>query len=218
MSGATSVFFGPTPYLSAADIPAGFYAGGTPTFLEDFEDGTLDGGITASAGAVIPPGFLGAIDSVDGDDGAIDGMSAQNGTAHSWFFGSGATGVTFTFAAPVTAAGMVWTDAGARSVVTFEAFGPGMISLGTVGPNAIADSVNSGTTAEDRFYGVQDLMGGIVAIKMSNTFGGIEVDHVQYGDAFVDGPGPSPSVPEPTTILLLGLGLVGLAFTRKRLH
>lgn len=51
------VFFGPSPYLSAADIPVGLYASG-PTFLETFEDGTLGGGITASAGAVIRPGPL----------------------------------------------------------------------------------------------------------------------------------------------------------------
>jgi len=28
----------------------------------------------------------------------------------------------------------------------------------------------------------------------------------------------APSVPEPTTVLLLGLGLAGLGFARKRLH
>jgi len=48
---AIPIFFGPiTPCLSAADIPAGFYAGGSPALLEDFEDFPLDGGITASAG------------------------------------------------------------------------------------------------------------------------------------------------------------------------
>jgi hypothetical protein len=39
----------------------------------------------------------------------------------------------------------------------------------------------------------------------------------QTGGCF-PGPGPFPGVPEPTTLLLLGLGLAGLGFARKRLH
>jgi hypothetical protein len=177
--------------------------------LEHFEDGTLDGGITASAGGVIPPGFLGLIDSVDGDDGSIP--DADTGfTGHSWFFGSGATGVTFTLPGLPTAAGLVWTDG--AGTTTFEAFGPGMVSLGTIGPVAIADGVFTGTTGEDRFFGVHN-PGGILAIKLSNTSGGIEIDHVQYGFA----PSAAP-VPEPASLTLFGLGSLGLAFgaARKR--
>ena len=60
--------FGPSLYLSAADIPTGFYQGGAPTFLDNLEDGSLDGNLTASAGSVIGPGmFNGLRDSVDGD-------------------------------------------------------------------------------------------------------------------------------------------------------
>ena len=176
-------FFGPTPYLSDADIPAGFYAGGSPAALENFEDGTLGFGITASAGGVALPGPL--TDSVDADDGVIDGFGLAG---HSWYFGPlAASGVTFTFSAPLpTAAGIVWTDG--SGTVTFEAFGPGMVSLGTIGPVAIGDTEIGGQTAEDRFFGVQNA-GGILAIKLSNTSGGIEVDHVQYGAA------PSVSIP-----------------------
>lgn len=72
-----AVLWGPTPYLSAADIPAGFYAAG-PAALEDMEDGLLDDlpGVTANAGAVYPalpnlPPFQGLTDSVDADDGII---------------------------------------------------------------------------------------------------------------------------------------------------
>jgi hypothetical protein len=123
---AAAIFWGLTPYLSLGDIPVGFYAGGLPAGLEDFEDGDLDFGILASAGAVIPPGFPGLIDSVDGDDGVIDGSGLAG---HSWFFGTGSTGVTFTFTGPLpTAAGIVWTDG--AGATTFEAFGPGMVSLG----------------------------------------------------------------------------------------
>ena len=203
VSEATPTFFGPTPYLSAGDIPAGFYAGG-PTFLEDFEDGSLGGGITASVGAVIPPGWPGLIDSVDGDDGTIDGSGLAG---HSWFSINGQTGVTFTFSVTLpTAAGIVWTDG--DGTTTFEAFGPGMVSLGTIGPVAIATPGSyGGQTNSDRFFGVQNL-GGILAVKLSNSSGGLEVDHVQYGSA---------SVPEPATMFLLGLGLVGLAGLKRRI-
>jgi len=207
---AQATFVGPVPYLSSADIPAGFYAGGAPAALETFEDCSLSFGITASGGRALGPGGLcgngfGLVDSVDADDGVIDG-SGTVGT--SWFFDDGATGVTFTFPHPVGAAGGVWTDG--SGTTTFEAFGPGMVSLGKIGPVSIADGSNAGTTAEDRFFGVQDPGGGIVAIKLSNTVGGIEVDHIQYGGF------PAPHVPALpplgsvplALLLLLGAGLV----------
>lgn len=204
---ATPIFWGPSPYLSEADIPVGFYEAGGPILLENFEDSTLHSSITASGGYVIPPypSAPWAIDSVDGDDGTIDGSGSGG---HSWFFPSGSTGVSFTFvfSSPVTAAGLVWTDG--SGTTTFEAFGIGGATLGTMGPFSLADGSYGGGTAEDRFFGVQDL-DGISAIKISNTNAGIEVDHVQYGNA---------PVPEPSTILLLVFGLLGLVgVSRKKL-
>ena len=61
-------FFGPTPYLSVADTPSGFASGAMD--LEDCEDGMVNPRLTTSA-TIIPPG--GITDSVDADDGAIDG-------------------------------------------------------------------------------------------------------------------------------------------------
>ena len=210
-------FIGPTPYLSKNDSPflASINAG--TTFLETFESGALaTPGVTASAGTVIGPGAL--TDSVDADDGAIDG-SGTNG--HSLFSGSGATGITFTFNATTlgslpTQVGIVWTDGAGTTL--FEAFGPGGVPLGQIGPVAIADGSFSGTTAEDRFFGVTN-PGGISAIRISNTSGGIEVDHLQYG---VFGaapppppPTPSPFVPIPTlgewALIMLALMLAGAA-------
>src|SRR5688572_24068694 len=168
---------GPTPYLSQADSP--FVPGGT-FHLDDFEDNAQNTpGVTPSAGAVIPPGGL--TDSVDADDGATDG----SGTAgHSFFSASGSAGIRFEFDSGVlgalpTAAGVVWTDG--EGEYSFEAFDPMGASLGTLGPFSAAGSV-SGETEDDRFLGVYDA-GGISAIRISNTLGGIEVDHLQYGAA-----------------------------------
>jgi len=231
---AAPTFLGPVnPYLSAADIPVGFYGSGSPTGLEDFEDGSLDFGITASAGFFRGPGT--ATDSVDGDDGSIDG-SGLDGSQ--WLSGDAATGVTFTFPSAVTAAGIAWTDGALGATVTFEAFGPGMVSLGTQ-TGVTATSGFTGQTIEDSFYGVQD-PDGIIAIKLSAASGGIEMDHVQFGiasfcgDGVVD-PGEECDdgntvaadgceidctfVPEPAAPLLLVLGatvMVACGARRRR--
>jgi len=197
---------GPLGVQSSGDVPPGIWLGGTPTVLEDFEDCLLDFGITASAGAPISSAGGGGcngvgafVDSVDADDGVIDGSGSQG---RSWFHSSGAAGVTFTFPSPVTVAGAVWTDGGGTT--TFEAFGPGMLPIATIGPVAIADGFITGETAEDHFFGVQ-YSGGIVAIKLSNTSGGIEVDHVQYGEQ------PVPKAPLQLPTLTLA-GLIALTF------
>jgi hypothetical protein len=171
----TSPYLGPIPYLSAADSPFDLGAG---FCLEDFEDGVFDVPGASGNGTVLGPGGL--TDSVDADDGTIDGFGTSG---HSYFGGSGPTGITITFD-PValggslpTAAGMVWTDG--NGTISFEAFDADGVSLGVYGPFDHADASNSGTTGEDRFYGVTNA-GGISAIKLTNTSGGIEVDHVQY--------------------------------------
>jgi hypothetical protein len=205
---SAATFFGPTPYLSSADIPTDFYAGGAPIALEDFEDQSLDFGISVSGGGTSPPALPTRTDSVDADDGVIDG-SGSGGT--SWFIDDlgGFAELTFTFSSSLpTAAGIVWTDGAQSHDIFFEAFGPGMTSLGVIGPFNFADAFNTGQTGEDRFFGVQDL-GGILAIRIrnANAPGGIEVDHVQFGAA----------VPIPASLWLFGSGLLGLiGLTRRR--
>lgn len=200
-SASAAVFFGPTPYLSTANIPAGFYSGGSPTFLDNLEDGTLDGGITASGGTSLPGFIVPDVDSVDADDGSIDG-SGLLGT--SWFVygGAGAPSVTFSFtslAVLPTAAALVWTDG--LDPQSFEAFDANGVSLGTISSLALADGNFKGGTAEDRFLGVQHA-GGISAIRITGgAGGGLEVDHIQYGQM----------VPEPGSIAIFlafaGFGL-----------
>lgn len=195
---STAIFWGPTPYLSSSDIPAGFYLGGNPALLDNLEDGSLDASISASNGSVYGP--TGIADSVDADDGNIDGF----GTAgRSWFSGN----VTFTYtgSGPLpTAFGVVWTDG--SGTITFSATDALGQSLGSQSYTGIPDGTFGGTTGDDRFFGVQ-FAGGIKSITIG-TGGGIEVDHIQYGQMV-------SSVPEPTSALMLSLGLLGVVGYRR---
>ena len=193
----------------AADANAGNF---TYFHLETFEDHLLNTpGVSASAGGVTSVVFGPTIhDSVDGDDGTIDGSGLGG---DSFFSSNGSAGITFSFNAGVLGAlpthvGIVWTDGG--GTISFEAFDENLNSLGTLFGNH-ADGTFSGTTAEDRFYGAVNA-GGISSIFIANSGGGIEVDHLQYGLIGERG----GSVPEPSTLGLFGVGLLGLGLFLRR--
>jgi len=209
---ATSVqaqFQGPSPYLQFSDSP---FAGGTYQYfhLETFEDGALNTpGVTATGGTVIGPSSL--TDSVDADDGVIDGSGTRG---HSWY-SNGVRTLRFDFSAVAletlpTHAGLVWTDVGVTDSglgfgdVRFEAFDSGGLSLGVLTGSNLGDGAANGGTAEDRFFGMIH-PGGISRIEMSvPTSSDWEVDHLQYG-----------AVPEPGTLAVLTGALVGLAARRR---
>ena len=87
---------GPSPYTSFPSSP--FYGGTYDYFhLETFEDYSLNTpGVSASAGGVVGPSHL--TDSVDGDDGVIDGYG-QDG--HSYYLNRYTYSVDFTFNASI---------------------------------------------------------------------------------------------------------------------
>jgi len=202
-----AVVFGPTPYFSSADIPAGFYEGGAPLVLEDLEDNSLHPSLAASQGMIIGFSQYGPlVDSVDADDGPIDGKGFNG---RSWFRGEGDAGVSFTYVGggPLpTAFGIVWTDGG--GAITFQAFDGNDVKIVDQVFNGIPDGLFTGTTEEDRFMGVTD-PGGILRIRVSNSAGGIELDHIQYGMM-------TAPVPEPGTWALMALGLLGIGAVARR--
>ncbi len=146
--------------------------------LEDFEDGQLNvGGVTASAGSVLGPGAN--TDSVDNDDGDLNDFSGTRG--RSFYSPNGAAGITFNFGSSTTSAptrvGIAWTDG--EGLTTFEAFDLSGNLIARIGPLALADGAFNGGTREDRFFQIAH-QGRIGSIKVSNSRGGIEVDHLQF--------------------------------------
>ncbi len=186
------LFFGPTSYLSAGDSP--FPCEGASNFyLETLEDDSFDlPGATHDA-VFTYPNYGAITDSVDFDDGVLDGdcHRVDAGRYCQSLFASGATGVTISFSADdggfngklPSFAGLVWTDG--DGTVSFEAFGADGGSLGTMGPFYRDDAGFPGSgynrqTDEDRFFGVV-YEPGIQKIHISNSSGGIEIDHPQAG-------------------------------------
>jgi len=205
-----AAFVGPTPYRSFSDSPFSMLMFDY-FYLEDFEDRLLNTpGVRASQGFIWPdPAYH---DSVDADDGVIDG----SGSAGQSFGIKNAGGITVTFDVVVlgtypTHAGIVWTDAYSPVItsVYLQAFDGSGVLIGTYGPHTMGDGTTLGTTAEDRFLGVVDLA-GISAIRIYQGASQVEVDHLQYGSI-------GRPIPVPGAVILgaIGMGIVGWLRRRR---
>ncbi len=207
---------GPTPYSSIASSPL---TGVDYDYFhyENFEDDVLNTpGASVIGGSVLQPGAL--TDSVDGDDGSVDGF----GTGGHSYYSAGSASLTFVFDASVLGAlpthvGVVWTDVGfTRSGagfgdVLFEAFDSSNMLIGSIGPEALGDGLFGGQTAEDRFFGFID-GGGIASIRISMPASDDwEIDHLQYGHAR-----RATAVPEPSALMLFAAGIFAFRFARRR--
>ncbi|MCA9261024.1 MAG: hypothetical protein KDA61_17535 [Planctomycetales bacterium] len=195
----------PTPYLSASDSP---WTGGAWSYfyLEDFEDGVLDqpGVVAEGAQSILLAGGT-FTDSVDADDGTIDG-SGSNG--RSQYTNAAAAGITYRFdetslGALPSHAGIVWTDLSGDAEVFLEAFDAANVSLGVLDAGALNDGVSTGQTAEDRFLGWEHAA-GISAIRIYQSASDMEVDHLQYG----------LQIPEPAACFLW-CGVLLATFSRR---
>jgi hypothetical protein len=184
----STTFLGPLPYRGFADSPFHKLSEGNQFayfYLENFEDHLLN---TPGVSASFPCKALGypQSDSVDEDDGAIDGKGNRGVSCFSAY----RTPIfIFRFSADAlgglpTHAGVVWTDSNGprRGDAVFEAFGPSGDPLGTLGPVTVGDATSyTGDTDEDRFFGVVSMAGiSAISLKMLET-SNWELDHLQYG-------------------------------------
>jgi hypothetical protein len=186
------VFIEPAPYLSLADSPFGVQDPGVDYVVLDFERGvTTPFGASLVLSDVLPPGP--ETDSVDGDDGVIDG-SGTAGTSGVQFAGSS---IELVFDAEALGAlptkfGIVVTDiAEGPHDVVIAAFGEDDSPLGEHTFSIVGDAVTNGTTAEDRFIGFTSTV-GIGRVTVTAADADMEVDHIQF-DRAVPPPVESPA-------------------------
>ena len=197
---AEVTFLGPTPYFSAEDSLFDLSGLGETFFLEDFEDGELntpgifDPAAPDVSSFVASPGLM--TDSVDADDGVMDGLG-QNG--HSLV---SARGLVQPIDPPIstsyiwlqfneqtlrgwpTAFGFAWTDGGQPSLVTLRIFDTELNEIARAEFDGIGDSMQTGETEEDRFIGVfsdEPIVGVVISSRHRGQTARFEIDHVQYG-------------------------------------
>lgn len=206
---------GPTPYLSAADSPF-VQAGIQGLVIEDFEDGLLNtpglsirANLSSVTGIVFGPSTF--TDSVDADDGLIDGFG-RGGHVFSTTPNIAAEnlGLTMSFSEETlgslpTHAGFVWTDGSTRPKIA-EFYDRNDQLIGVIGPVQVGDGSFAGTTSEDRFFGMvwEDGIKTMV-IRAPGSANNIEIDHVQYN-----------VVPEPATLVVIGAGLIAIRLRGRK--
>lgn len=150
---------------------------------ETFEDGLVNTlGLSVGGGSIVAPSPT--TDSVDSDDGSLDG-SGTGGRCYRVAAGGTAT-ISFA-SGPLGGfperCGFAWTDGGQGSTLTLTiTTGTGAIVTRTAGP--LGDGADDGATAEDRLVAISH-SDGIQSIAVVATGGGFEFDHVQYEDPAV---------------------------------
>lgn len=233
---ASAQYIGPTPYYSLSDSP--FANPGLSFFVvEDFE-GAQKPGYTRGPGQVLEPNVN--TDSVDGDNGAVDGFGRSG---RSWFSGGEPNGTTFfSFSFDAISAGqypthvgIVWTDVGLvreKEVpsntsfgvvpVRFFAFDAGGAPIGPpqgYGPFTLGDGRFDGTTGfgaaqpDDHFIGIVHTA-GVSRIEIT-VDGSSFISQDWEVDHLQFGANPIPE-PEQWLLMALGLGAVAAKLRTRR--
>jgi hypothetical protein len=191
-------FLPPTPYLSAADSPFDMSGLGTTFFLEDFEDGDFDwpAGMTTTRYVVNDPSPL--TDSVDGDDGIIDGSGTAGyslkpdsiyvnfSNPPGWINGIDIFFDETQLGFLPNVFGFVWTDGMRDSFISLHFDDGNNVRHGIVYRPPFMDESYAGETAEDRFIGFTsdagikrvDITNGVYIVQYVDQF---EIDHLQFG-------------------------------------
>lgn len=212
-SRAEFIFLGPTEYFSKTDSPFPVDGSNPSFFLEDFEDGLLNSPgifqplLPITHATVVGPSQL--TDSVDADDGVIDGYGRSGHSMASTAYTLIPTDPPFSWSDMrfgfdrnelgfyPNSFGFVWTDGVAPSSLLIEVFDSQFQLLAQHDFAGLGIDPLTGETGEDRFLGVVSST-PFAYVQLTSKYQGLpyafEVDHIQYGVT---------EVSEPASIVLL---------------
>jgi hypothetical protein len=193
-------------YRGLASGPFNAMAGPGNLSVENFEDGLVNTvGMSINRGVV--RGATATTDSVDRDDGQVDGL----GQAGRSFTSGSHTSITIRFTPQggntPQMAGLAWTDGRQNSIVVMKAWDRNGQYLGFIRAR-MGDLSRNGTTGDDRFLGLTN-ENGISRIEIRSNYAGFEVDHVQFAYGMV-------AVPVPPAVIMGVAGLAGVGLLRWR--
>ncbi|PZO20280.1 MAG: hypothetical protein DCF26_03755 [Burkholderiales bacterium] len=103
--------------------------------------------------------------------------------------------------------GLLWGSVDPGNGNTMEFFNNGL-SMGSLNGDDVTSTATGNQGAAGTFYVNIDLIGGFDKIVFKSTSYAFEFDNIAWS--------ATRAVPEPGTIALLGLGLAGLGFARRR--
>ncbi|MCA8974301.1 MAG: hypothetical protein KDC98_06240, partial [Planctomycetes bacterium] len=181
---AQAILYDPGPgYLQASNSP--FHV--PSLIIEDFEDGLLNApGVTEMTGTALVQTPAYYCDSVDADDGVIDGSGAAG---HS-LYANGSGMLEFMFDSVAlgtlpTLVGLVLTDTSGQDVgFVINAFDGANVQIGTITGTFDDSGAFTGQTDEDRFFGFEHSLGIYrITIQVAVGNGIFEIDHLQYSTA-----------------------------------